>query len=359
MKRCLCIVSSLDAGGAETFLMKISRVLSPDEYQLDFIVSAGNGCYTKEVLERGGKIYEIPLRTKDFFGAFVGIQSIVKENNYDVVLKLGENSLSVMDLIAARLGGAHHLALRSCNAPTDLSRNERYVHEFFKPLLNHVVTTKLAPSQLAADFMFGEKSDVKLLHNGVDLDSFRYNLQDRLAIREEFGLKDKFVVGHVGRFHAQKNHGYLLEVFNKIHKQREEAVLLLVGTGPIEKQIRERVCTLGLQDYVVFTGQRFDIPALLSAMDVFVFPSLYEGMPNTVIEAQATGLPCIIADTITSEANLTGLVHYLSLYDDADQWADNIFAAYSNTRVDTSVAFTECGYNIRDVAKELMKIFFD
>ena len=359
VKRILCILSSLDAGGAETFLMKILRALSPEEYQLDFIVSAVNGCYTEEVLARGGKIYQIPLRRKDFFGAFGGIKIIVKENNYDAVLKLGENSLAVADLIAARLGGARHLALRSCNAPTDLSLKFRCIHGFFRPILNRVATVKLAPSQLAADFMFGKNSDAKLLHNGVDLHVFCFDSQKRTEIYNEFGLNGKFVVGHIGRFHPQKNHGYLLEIFKEIQEQREDAVLFLVGTGGLEEQIRNRVCEMGLQNHVIFAGQRFDIPALLSAMDVFVFPSLYEGMPNTVIEAQATGLPCVIADTITREADLTGLVHYLSLNNAPDRWAEKVFSVYSEERKNTSADFTAQGYNIEDVARQLVELIFD
>ena len=358
MKRLLCILSCMNAGGAETFLMKISRSLPPETYQFDFIVSVGDGCYTEEVLARGGKIYQIPQRKKDFFGAFRGIKTVVKEHQYDAVLKLGENSLAVVDLIAARLGGARRLALRSCNAPTNLSWKARCVHGLFRPILNCVATAKLAPSQLAADFMFGKKSDVKLLHNGVDLNYFCYDPQGRLKIREEFDLKDKVVVGHIGRFHAQKNHGYLLEIFKEIHSRRKDSVLLLVGTGGLEEQIRERICEMGLQDHVILAGQRFDIPALLSAMDVFVFPSLYEGMPNTVIEAQATGLPCVISDTITSEADLTGLVHYLSLNDDPKHWGEKVFSVCSEKRKNTLTEFTERGYHIEDVAKELIDVIF-
>ena len=124
MKRILCILSSLDTGGAETFLMKVYRSLDPEVYQFDFVVSVDDGCYTQEVLNRGGRIYKIPMRTQDFFGAFSGIRKIVKENKYQVVLKLAENSLSVMDMIAAKLGGARQLIVRSCNAPTNLSRKE-------------------------------------------------------------------------------------------------------------------------------------------------------------------------------------------------------------------------------------------
>lgn len=354
MKRILCILSSLDAGGAETFLMKVSRTLDPDKYQLDFIVSIENGCYTQEVLDRGGKIYQIPQRTQDLKGAFNGIKNVVKENQYDIVLKLGENSLSVVDMIAAKQGGARVLAVRSCNAPTGLSFKDRCIHSFLKPILNCVANVKIAPSKLAADFMFGKSAKVKLLNNGVDLNYFHFSEQARADVRKEFGLENKLVIGHVGRFHEQKNHLYLLEIFKDIHNKREDAVLFLVGTGALEEKIRARVSELNLQEHVIFAGQRFDIPNLLSAMDVFVFPSLHEGMPNTVIEAQATGLACVIADTITREANITGLVQYLPLTQSVSEWTKAALNSAKFSRKDTSADFRAHGYDIASVAKELL-----
>lgn len=336
--------------------MKISRALPADEYQLDFIVSADNGCYTQEVLDRGGRIYTIPLRTKDPVGALGGIRRIVRENEYDIVLKLAENSLAALDLIAAKMGGAKTLALRSCNAPMGMSVAGRITHAVLRPLLNAVTTVRLAPSDLAAEFMFGKGKTVHLLHNGVDLNFFRYDAEGRRKIREEFSLEDKLVVGHVGRFHKQKNHRYLLEVFAKIRALREDAVLLLVGTGELEQPIRDRIQELGIGEAVIFAGQRFDIPQLLSAMDVFVFPSLYEGMPNTVIEAQATGLPCVIADTITREANITALVQYLPLEQTPEYWAQTALSAVLTERPDTAPDFLEHGYDIEGVAKELLRL---
>lgn len=336
--------------------MKVSRALPAEAYQLDFIVSEEGGCYTQEVLDRGGRIYAIPQRTKNFAGAFRGIMSVVRENGYDAVLKLGENSLAAMDLIAARLAGARTLALRSCNAPTGLSVASRCIHTMLKPVLNRVTTLRLAPSALAAEFMFGKRADVHLLHNGVDLNVYHFDQDSPRRVREEFSLRDKLVVGHIGRFHKQKNHHYLLEVFSEIRKRRPDAVLLLVGIGELEDQIRGRTEDLRLMDSVIFAGQRFDIPQLLSAMDVFVFPSLYEGMPNTVIEAQATGLPCVIADTITPEADITGLVTYLPLTESIEVWADTALSVISEDRRDTAADFIAHGYDIKTVAKELMEL---
>ena len=356
MKRILCILSSLDAGGAETFLMKIYRTLPPEQYQIDFVVSVPNGCYTEEVLQRGGRIYEIPQRTKNFVGAFRGVKSVVKENGYDTVLKLGENSLSVADLMAAKLGGARVLALRACNAPTGLSLKARLIHRLFRPLLNGTATVKLAPSDLAAAFMFGKKKQVNLLHNGVDLKQYHYDEAGRQRIREEFALGEKTVVGHVGRFQYQKNHAFLIDIFAQIKALRDDAVLVLVGTGDLEPMLREKIREKNLEASVIFTGLRFDVPQLLSAMDVFVFPSFFEGMPNTVIEAQAAGLPCIIADTITHEADITGLVEYLSLEQTAQDWAQKALAAAEKERVDTTGDFLEHGYDMEAVARKFLQL---
>ena len=358
MKRLLCILSSLDAGGAETFLMKIYRALPPAAYQLDFGVSVDGGCYTEEVLARGGRIYQIPERTKDFFGSFRGLYKIVKENRYEAVLKLGESPLSVTDLLAAKLGGAECLALRACNAPTGLSRQARMLFRLLRPWQNRLATVKLAPSRLAADFLFGKGQDVKLIHNGVDLKVFRFDEGKRSQIREDFSLAGKLVVGHVGRMVHQKNHRFLLEIFKEISEKREDAVLLLVGIGPLADQLRHHARQLGLENKVIFAGQRFDIPAMLSAMDVFVFPSFHEGMPNTVVEAQATGLPCLIADSITREADLTGLVQYGSLEDSPEAWAEKALSLVSETRACTGDALRNRGYDIASVARELMGLMF-
>lgn len=337
--------------------MKVYRALPPEEYQFDFVVSVEGGCYTQEVQERGGRIYQIPMRTKDFFGAFRGIISVVRDHGYDAVLKLGNTPIAAVDLIAARLGGAKCLAMRSCNALTGQSRKEKCVDALLRPVLNQVANVKLAPSMLAAEFTFGKHhahKDVHLLHNGVDLDVFRFDPVARQKIREEFAVADKLVVGHIGRFHKQKNHRYLLEAFRAIKEKREDAVLLLVGTGELEETIHNWVKELGLEDSVIFTGLRFDVPQLLSAMDVFVFPSLHEGMPNTVIEAQATGLPCVIADTITREADITGLVRYLPLSNTPEYWADAAISAAEMERRDTASDFLLHHYDINGVAQELI-----
>lgn len=338
--------------------MKTCRTLPAEEYQIDFVVSESEGCYEQEVLDRGGLIHRIPKRTENPHGALNGIKKIVRENGYQYVLKLGDQPIAALDLIAARLGGAKRVAMRSCNALTGLSAKQKGVNALLRPVLNAVADVKLAPSMLAAEFTFGKRQahkKVHLLHNGVDLNVFRFDAAGRDCIREEFSLGDKLVVGHVGRLHKQKNHHYLLKVFQQLRQLRPDAMLLLVGTGELEREIRQSVAELGLEEAVIFAGQRFDIPQLLSAMDVFVFPSLHEGMPNTVIEAQATGLPCVIADTITKEANLTGLVTYLPL-EEPVVWAQTALSVVCSQRKDTHAEFIAQGYDIQGVAEQFVQL---
>ena len=359
MIKVLCIIDGLAAGGAETFLMKMFRSLPREKYMFDFIVSAAGGCYEDEVKSLGGKIYVIPKRTENIFAVVSGIYSIVKNNKYKYVLKLGSRSIAVVDLIVAKLAGAKCLAIRSCNAPTGLSVKERVLHKTLQPLLNIVSNVKIAPSMLAAEFTFGKrcaKKNVYLLNNGVDLNVYHYDPKGREDVRKEFGIQNELLIGHVGRFHRQKNHKYLLKVFYEIKKLHQGAVLMLVGIGELEEEIRSLAKELNLESSVIFTGLRFDVPQLLSAMDVFVFPSLHEGMPNTVIEAQATGLPCIIADTITREANITELVQYHSLSQSAFEWAKAVLESSEPLRKNTADDFRKHGYDIEGVSKSFISM---
>ena len=187
---------------------------------------------------------------------------------------------------------------------------------------------------------------------------YRFDSEARARIRETFHIpQDAFVVGHIGRFSQQKNHTFLLEAFASVHRMHPEAILMLVGDGELRPEVTRQVERLHLSDCVRFCGVRSDVPALLSAMDVFAFPSFYEGMPNTIIEAQATGLPCVLADTITKEADITGLLTYLPL-GDAARWANEIAGKCACVRRDTSEELKAAGYDIDEVCKEFVQMIF-
>lgn len=365
MKRLLCIVGGMNAGGAETFLMKVYRTLEPTEYQMDFAVSnPEKGYYDDEILARGGRIHHITPKTKGAIRNFLSVRKIVKENGYRCVLRTSQHSLSALELLAAWMGGAKVRVFRSSNSNTTTgSKKQAIMHGLCGFMPKCFANVRLAPSTEAAEFMFGKgcirSGTAYLLHNAVDLSVYRYDADSREKILKELGIPgNTLVVGHVGRLHKQKNHSFLLEVFASMLKSRPDSVLLLVGKGEMEDSIRAKAAELGIERKVILAGVRSDIPAVLSAMDVMVFPSFYEGMPNTVIEAQATGLPCVIADTVTREADLTGLVTYLPLTD-PDLWAKTALSAVSAQRKDTHEDFVSQGYDIEGVARQFAELILE
>lgn len=363
MKRLLCIVSSLDAGGAETFMMKIFRSF-PDKYKLDFVVSTEKGFYEKEVVELGGKIHRVPLRTQHPFKTFQKIMDIVKKEGYESVLKLCDTPIGFFDLLACKMGGAKTICVRSCNASSDESIPKHILNSLLRPLFNQIANVKIAPSKMAAEYTFGkkqvEKNNVHFLHNAVDLNVYQYSEEGRKRIRQEFKIgQEELLIGHVGRFNKQKNHMFLLDVFVSVKKIRSDAKLLLVGDGENKSDVIDRAEQLGIQNSIIFTGIRADIPDLLSAMDVFAFPSLYEGMPNTIIEAQAVGLPCVLSDSITREAEITNLLRYISLNEKSVVWAKNIIESVQQKRIDTKKELINEGYEIHQTVCEFINMVFD
>ena len=354
----------MNSGGAETFLMKLYRTLDRTKYQMDFCVNIKEeGFYDKEIKSLGGKIFYVPPKSSGVGEFKKQLTELIKREKYDYVLRITSNAAGFMDLKIAKKAGAKRCSARSSNSSDGVSIKAKIIHILSRLLYGRFVDVKFAPSDLAAEYTFG-KGSVKsgrasLLNNGVDLELFRFNTEARNQIKKEFNAEDKLVVGHVGRFDRQKNHDFLLDIFSQIKKKEPNAVLLLVGgQGTCSESIDQKIESLGIGESVIKTGVRSDIPRLLSAMDVFVMPSFYEGMPNTIIESQATGLSCVISDTITKQANITGLVEYLSLGDSAEKWAEKALALARAPRKDTRQDFINAKYDIESVTNEFVRLVF-
>lgn len=363
MKRLLCLLSGMNAGGAETFLMKIYRNIDRTQFQFDFCINVSEKCfYEDEIFSMGGKIYRIPCKSEGLKKFTKQLGAIIKDNRYEYVIRITSNAMGFFDLKIAKKAGARVCCARSSNSSDGASLKSKIVHRIGRMMYQRYVDISIAPSDLAAKYTFGEKAyssgSVSILHNAVDLGIFHFDEKCRNDVRIEFGMpSDAVIIGHIGRFMEQKNHMFLTDVFKCIHDVVPNARLLLVGTGSLKDDLEKKVQSMGIGEYVIFAGVRFDIPRLLSAMDVFVMPSLFEGMPNAVIEAQATGLPCVIADTITREANITGLVRYLPL-DNPQMWAERVLDSISEQRVDTKQTFVERGYDIESTVRNFVKLVF-
>lgn len=362
-KRLLCIVSNMDAGGAETFLMKMYRQLDRTCYQMDFVVSGdGRGYYEDEIERLGGRVFRITRKTKDFFAYRRELFDAVREDGCPVVLRIGSNAFSAIDLWIAKRAGARRLALRSSNASDGKAGLGMLLQRALRRPLTSVADVKIAPSDLAAAYTFGPKAvsngEVHYLRNALDLNAYTFSPENRSVTRSDLGIEaDALVVGHVGRFAPQKNHGFLIEVFAELLKARPDARLVLVGQGKLEGEVRAKAEAFGVLDSIVFTGVRSDVPALLSAFDALALPSLYEGMPNVVIEAQAAGLACVVSDTVTRQADVTGLVEYLPI-DDTTVWAKALESAATVERLDTSTTMTAAGYDISSEVKKFAELAF-
>ena len=363
MKRILCIVGSMNAGGAETFLMKIYRKLDHKKYQMDFCVSKSEkGFYDDEISNMGGRIIHTVPKSKNPITSFVSIYNIVKKYNYKYIMRVSQHSLSALELLAAKLAGAEVLVYRSSNSSTMGGGISNVLHKMFRFLPRLIANVKIAPSLPASEFMFGEKltkrGEVIFLKNGIPLNEFTYSIEARKKIRDEINIKDQLLIGHIGRFSHQKNHEKLVKIFYEVKKYKKDAHLMLVGTGELEVSIKNLIHSLKLDDSVHFMGVRKDIPDLLSAMDVFVFPSLFEGMPNVIIEAQANGVPCVISDTITSEVKICENMRQLPL-DKSSDWIKAIVSAGRKSSNENQDHLKSYGYDIEQVVQVFTNTIFE
>lgn len=363
-ERLLCILSNMNAGGAETFLMKLYRTIDREKYQFDFCVNIKEkNFYEDEILRLGGNVYRIPSKSESLKEFKKQLTNVVKSHEYKYVLRITANAAGLLDLKIAKKAGAKICIARSSNSNAEGGIKSRMLHRIGQTLYLRYVDKKIAPSDLAAIYTFGNPSystgEVKIIHNALNVEEYKFSKEDRIHVREELNIpQGACLIGHIGRFMQQKNHDKLIRVFQEVCKKNENARLLLVGNGELENTIRKMVDEFGITNKVVFAGVRSDIPRLLSCMDLFVMPSLYEGMPNTVIEAQANGLYCVISDTITKEADITGNVCFISLEESEQKWASTICNHINDIRKDTKDQFIDRGYDITTVAREFERFVF-
>lgn len=364
MQRMLCIVGGMNAGGAETFIMKIYRAIDKTKYQFDFAVATQEKCfYDDEILSYGGRIFRITPKSAGLIKNFKCIKSIVKDNGYQIVMRVSQHSLSALELLAAKKGGAKTRVFRSSNSNTTTGSKRSFIlHKLCMFMPKRFANVRIAPSTEAAEYMFGKgcikKKKAFLIKNAIDLSKYTFSSEERIRLRRELSIDDCFVVGHVGRFNQQKNHVFLINVFCEIKKRNNSAKLLLVGIGEKQQEIQRLVSEKGLSNDVIFTGVRSDIPSLMSAMDVFLFPSLYEGMPNTVIEAQACGLPCVVSDAITKEAKVTNILKFVPLSSTLDNWAE-VALSFNGIRESTHDEMRKKEYDISSSVHRFIELVFD
>ena len=232
--------------------------------------------------------------------------------------------------------------------------------KYFHLFLNAVTTQKFACSQEAGTWLFGENERNKLIviNNAIDSKKYEYSPQKALAIRKNLGVSNDFVLLHVGRFNAVKNHTFLIDIFEEVLKRNPNSRLILVGDGDLKADIEDKINQRNLTDRVKCLGLRNDIPDLMQAADVFVMPSLHEGLPVSLIEAQSSGLPCIVSDTVTKETDITGLLTFVSLNEPVQKWAERIIpVSKSTSREKTEKRIIQSGFDSKELAYTLENFY--
>lgn len=348
MLQILHTIPALDGGGADRILYDYCIRMS-DVIHFDFIVHTENqGILEQELQNIGCRIFHIqPLHT-NARAYCSNIKNIIKNEKYDIIhVSQGYRGL-IMIFYAKKYGIKVRIA-HSHMAYIPESIKEHVVRKISTFFVKRYATHLFACGKDAAIWMWGREAytsgKVHIMTNAIDTERFKYSEEKRDKIRAELRLEDKFVIGNVARFSYQKNHEFLIRVFAEVKKIRKDAVLMLIGRGELEADIKNQVSVLGLNDSVIFMGVRNDVSELLNTMDVFVLPSRYEGLPVTLIEVQANGLPVLVADTVTKEIYINNNVAYLPL--SINCWVDAIICSSTKTRFNNgSELVKNVGYDI-------------
>ncbi len=325
--RVLHVFMGMNRSGVPVMLMNYYRNIDRSRVQFDFAVEASEqDVFDDEIISLGGKIHKIGALT-DSFKFYVRLSKIIRKNRYRIVHS-HMNFRNVLILFTALLSGAKIRISHSHNSYLPHNPVLKFFSKSIIGFLNLISTHYFACSKIAGDILYGikksEKGKVTVINNAIDIEAFEYNPDERLKVRKSLGLKDNVVLGNVGNFLPFKNHGFMIEVFNRLLEVVPEAKLVLVGQGRLMESVREKAKSLNIEDKVLFLGCRDDVVSLYQVFDLFVLTSFNEGLPLVLIEAQASGLRCIVSDNLTEESNPADLLKILKLESSAGNWADEI-----------------------------------
>lgn len=370
--RVLHVVGNMGIGGIETLIMNIYKNIDRDKVQFDFLIhNPTEGEYAEEIKKLGGHIYRMPVlrdKTRTYYWRYFEYKSALKKffsEHKEIKVLHGHmtNTASIYMPIAMKYGNVKCCIAHShqTEATPGLSG---VVTNILQRHLEKIATDYFACSEEAAKWIYSieivENGKVKIIHNGTDVEKYHFDSVEHEKIKNKMGHSGKIVFGNVARFKKQKNHEFLIDIFAEIHKMNQNTVLILVGQGELEENMKEKVAKLGLDDCVEFLGARNDVPTLLKDFDVFLLPSLFEGLPLVGIEAQAAGLPMITSNTVTLEADVTGNVTFLPLELSAEEWAKKILEVNESfVRKDMTQKVREAGYDIKQTAQWLQKFYLE
>lgn len=367
MIRILHVVHGMDCGGTENIIMNLYRNIDRTKVQFDFLVHTEKRCFFDDEIEQlGGCIYHVPYYNMlNLFAYKQALHKLFSTHNEWAVVHGHLGSCACIYLGVAKKYGLYTIA-HSHNINAKRLNIKELLYRFHAYLTRGVADFYMGCSYEAGLDRYGKtianSQKYKIINNGITADDYIFNEDKRTAVRTELGVLDRYVIGHVGRFSAQKNHNFMLEVLAELKKINTDYVMMFVGDGELRKTIELKAKNMGIDDSIVFTGIRKDVPNVLQAMDQFVFPSFYEGLGIGLIEAQASGLPCIAnKDGIISLAKISDLVEMKSINEGAQAWACHIDSVRKSNfvRKDMSHDVKAAGFDIVEVTKWLQEFYIN
>ena len=360
--RILNLFTIMNRGGTETMVMNYYRKIDKSKVQFDFMVHRSEqGLYDKEIEELGGRIFRmIPIRPWSLNAYRKQLSEFFKNHPEYKIIHSQMSELGYYAFVEAKKVGIPVRISHAHSSPNGF--NLKTIPRFYlKKRMLPYITHMFMCGEKAGEWLFGKKNKNSTIqvNNAIDAKKYIFNPTLREKVRREFNISNnQIVVGHVGNFTEPKNHKFIIDVFSEIQKQNKNAVLLLVGddSGHLGLEIHQKIQQLGLQN-VIFTGTRSDVDELMQAMDVFLFPSLFEGLSLASVEAQAAGLPVLISDRVPIECKKTDLVKVIPLATPVSVWADAVFEAAKVERRNTYDEIKKAGFDVEENAKWLQEFY--
>lgn len=355
----LIVVPNMRSAGIENFVMNMYRNINRYNVQFDFLVhSEKEQIFDEEILKSGSTIFRLTYKDdKNIFKYIRDLNNFFKNHKEYKIVHGHMQSMMPLYLLIAKINKVPVRIAHAHNSDYEKTIKGFILHLFsrFSKLNANVLW---ACSNSAGKYLFGN-SKFEVIHNAIDTDKFKFDIKKRNKVREEMNLDNRFVIGNIARFEIQKNHDFLIDIFYEIYQLRKDAVLLLVGEGFLKDKIIEKVHKLGLDSCVCFLGVRKDTDALYQGMDVFLLPSLYEGLPLVGVEAQVSGLSCFFSSSITEEIKLSNSAKFISLNSSAKEWAKEIVDLKDTERnsvIDDKYCLVTEAYRLEKKYIELLKI---
>ncbi len=369
-KKVLIVTDPLKHGGSDMVAIRLQQTLDKDKFECTYCARHDEeiGPLESYVIENGARVIHQPSNKLSYYKSYGFYKELFEKEHFDIVHSHLLFFSGIVLMAAYKSGIKKRVAHSHFSHPLTegRSRLKRFFAMIYRAvmriILNRYATDLIACSEETGNFLYGKYAFKKrgvILNNGIDTTKYNFDLSVRKDVKQEFNIQNKTVLGHIGKMYYIKNQEFVIDIFYDFQKKVQDSVLLMIGDGYDRGKLENKVSKLGIEDKVIFAGLRNDVERLLMAMDCFVFPSLHEGFPLTLIEAQASKLPCVVSDTVTKSAKLNSNLEYLPLSADTEIWSEKISQLIRQNRNEIDNTNVIESFDIEKITKRLEKIYLD